>query len=79
MISTNVRARVQKHRVALRVAGLRPVQIWIPDTRRLWPTKACYDDGPMRKGWSGGSMPIDGASRAFSGCFLGDCEMRRFR
>lgn len=26
--------RVQKHRQALRAAGLRPVQIWVPDTRR---------------------------------------------
>jgi hypothetical protein len=27
-------ARVQKHRDALRAAGLRPIQIWVPDTRR---------------------------------------------
>lgn len=26
--------RVQKHREGLRAAGLRPVQIWVPDTRR---------------------------------------------
>ena len=26
--------RVAKHRRALRAAGLRPVQIWVPDTRR---------------------------------------------
>jgi len=25
--------RVQKHRAGLRAAGLRPVQIWVPDTR----------------------------------------------
>ena len=31
---TNVKMRVQKHRDALRRAGLRPVQIWVPDTRR---------------------------------------------
>ena len=30
---TPVNARVQKHRDALRAAGLRPVQIWVPDTR----------------------------------------------
>jgi hypothetical protein len=30
----NVNARVRKHRDALRTAGLRPVQIWVPDTRR---------------------------------------------
>ncbi|KGJ20727.1 antitoxin MazE family protein [Paracoccus sanguinis] len=26
--------RVGRHRAALRAAGLRPVQIWVPDTRR---------------------------------------------
>lgn len=29
-----VSERVQKRRDALRAAGLRPVQIWAPDTRR---------------------------------------------
>ena len=31
---SGVAQRVQKHRRALRAAGLRPVQIWVPDTRR---------------------------------------------
>jgi hypothetical protein len=31
---STVSARVQKHRQALRAAGLRPIQIWVPDTRR---------------------------------------------
>lgn len=31
---TPVSERVQKHRNTLRAAGLRPVQIWVPDTRR---------------------------------------------
>jgi hypothetical protein len=26
--------RVQRHRDGLRASGLRPVQIWVPDTRR---------------------------------------------
>ncbi|MCP5234119.1 MAG: antitoxin MazE family protein [Zoogloeaceae bacterium] len=30
----HVNSRVQKHRDALRKTGLRPVQIWVPDTRR---------------------------------------------
>lgn len=34
MGTTHINARVQKHRDALRMAGLRPVQIWVPDTRR---------------------------------------------
>ena len=29
-----VNLRVQRHRAALRKAGLRPIQIWVPDTRR---------------------------------------------
>lgn len=34
MAHTQVNARVNKHRSALRKAGLRPVQIWVPDTRQ---------------------------------------------
>lgn len=29
----SISERVQKHRKQLRAAGLRPVQIWVPDTR----------------------------------------------
>jgi hypothetical protein len=32
-MKNNVAKRVQKHRAALRKAGLRPIQIWVPDTR----------------------------------------------
>jgi hypothetical protein len=28
------RERVRKHRESLRARGLRPIQIWVPDTRR---------------------------------------------
>ena len=31
--ATSVRARVSAHRARLRAEGLRPVQIWVPDTR----------------------------------------------
>ncbi|WP_246842389.1 antitoxin MazE family protein [Achromobacter sp. HZ01] len=34
MPTTDASARVNKRRAALRAAGLRPVQIWVPDTRR---------------------------------------------
>ena len=33
-MAASVAVRVQKRRDALRMAGLRPVQIWVPDTRR---------------------------------------------
>ena len=32
-MTTSTAERVKKHRDALRAAGLRPVQIWVPDTR----------------------------------------------
>ncbi len=41
MGTTHVNERVQKHRDALRMAGLRPVQIWVPDTRRPGFAKEC--------------------------------------
>ena len=42
MASKNgVAERVRKHRVALRAAGLRPVQIWVPDTRRAGFAAEC--------------------------------------
>jgi len=37
----SVAQRVQKHRIALRAAGLRPVQIWVPDTRRAGFAAEC--------------------------------------
>ena len=33
--------RVNKHRAALRAAGLRPVQIWVPDTRHAGFAEEC--------------------------------------
>ena len=33
--------RVQKHRVSLRNAGLRPIQLWVPDTRVPGFKKEC--------------------------------------
>lgn len=33
-MAVSLNDRVRKHRDSLRMAGLRPVQIWVPDTRR---------------------------------------------
>jgi hypothetical protein len=33
-MATTVSERVGKYRAALRKAGLRPIQIWVPDTKR---------------------------------------------
>jgi Protein of unknown function (DUF3018) len=32
-VRSPIAQRVQKHRNALRAAGLRPIQIWVPDVR----------------------------------------------
>ena len=58
-MAMSVAQRVQKRRNALRMAGLRPVQIWVPDTRRPgfeaecrhhpgWPLSRTW---PMRNCW----------------------------
>ncbi len=40
-MSANVVERVRRHRDGLRAAGLRPVQIWVPDTRRPGFAEEC--------------------------------------
>jgi hypothetical protein len=42
MATAHVNQRVKKHREALRMAGLRPVQIWVPDTRRPDFAEECH-------------------------------------
>jgi hypothetical protein len=37
----DISGRVQRHRANLRAAGLRPVQIWVPDTRRPGFAEEC--------------------------------------
>lgn len=34
MTTSSVAKRVKKHRDSLRASGLRPIQIWVPDTRK---------------------------------------------
>ncbi|MEW5885645.1 MAG: antitoxin MazE family protein [Pseudomonadota bacterium] len=41
VVAASVSERVQKHRAALRRSGLRPVQIWVPDTRRPGFAQEC--------------------------------------
>lgn len=41
MARSKVSERVQKYRAGLRAAGLRPIQIWVPDVRsKAFATKA---------------------------------------
>jgi hypothetical protein len=38
---SNTALRVQKHRLSLREAGLRPIQIWVPNTQALGFIEEC--------------------------------------
>ena len=40
-MAESVKQRVQKRRDTLRAAGLRPIQIWVPDTRRPGFAEEC--------------------------------------
>ncbi len=40
-MSTSSKERVRKHRENLRTAGLRPIQIWVPDTRKAGFAEEC--------------------------------------
>lgn len=40
-MSVTVSDRVNKHRASLRAAGLRPIQIWVPDTRLAGFAEEC--------------------------------------
>ncbi|MBP1317117.1 antitoxin MazE family protein [Herbaspirillum sp. 1130] len=67
----HVNSRVQKHRDAMRMAGLRPVQIWVPDTRRPGFAEECrrqcllvaqvdIDDVAMKKLMLDALIDVDG-------------------
>jgi hypothetical protein len=69
----HVNSRVQKHREALREAGLRPVQIWVQDTRRpdfgeecnrqsILVAKSDADDQDMQRFMEQALLDIDGWS-----------------
>lgn len=66
---TSTSERVQKHRAALRAAGLRPVQIWVPDTRRAGFAEECRRQSLALSGdmheretlnWLGAAADTDG-------------------
>jgi hypothetical protein len=40
-MSSSTAERVHRHRQTLRAAGLRPVQLWVPDTRRAGFAAEC--------------------------------------
>lgn len=49
-MGTTTSVRVQKHRAALRESGLRPLQIWVPDTRRAGFSEECRRQSQLLQG-----------------------------
>lgn len=46
-MASQISNRVQKHRDGLRAQGLRPVQIWVPDTRREGFEAVCAEQAQL--------------------------------
>ena len=76
---TSTSERVQKHRAALRASGLRPVQIWVPDTRRAGFAEECRRQSLLLQGdaherdtadWLEAAADREGASE----CHEWDCR-----
>jgi hypothetical protein len=49
-MSQPVSERVQKHREMLRSHGLRPIQLWVPDSRKVGFSEECQKQSLMLKG-----------------------------
>lgn len=54
-----VSQRVQKRRDAMRAAGLRPVQIWVPDTRRAGFAAECARQSALVAACDRGDADLD--------------------
>jgi len=46
---TDISERVERHRAKLREAGLRPIQLWVPDTKRKGFAKECKKQSLLLK------------------------------
>ena len=49
-MQSSIAERVQKHRAGLRAAGLRLVQIWVPDTRQAHFAQECRRQSALVRG-----------------------------
>ncbi|AMO37468.1 hypothetical protein AC731_011270 [Thauera humireducens] len=49
-MAASVSERVGRYRTSLREAGLRPVQIWVPDTRKPGFAEECRRQSSLLKG-----------------------------
>jgi hypothetical protein len=63
-MQTAISSRVRKHREALRAAGLRPVQIWLPDTRSDLFRQRCEQESRLLAGDSHEAQTLEWIERA---------------
>jgi hypothetical protein len=69
-MASSTAARVRKRRAALRDKGLRPVQIWVPDTRRPGFAEECRRQSRL----AAASDLADADLLSFLDAALGDVE-----
>lgn len=67
-----INERVSKHREALRAAGLRPLQIWVPDTRQPGFEAACREQAAR----TADADRADAGLNAFTDAALADLDER---
>ncbi len=67
---TSISVRVRKRRDALRAAGLRPVQIWVPDARRPGFAEECRRQSLLAAAADAGDPDLD----AFLDAALADLD-----
>ncbi|WP_371392749.1 antitoxin MazE family protein [Glycocaulis abyssi] len=67
-----INERVSKHREALRAAGLRPLQIWVPDTRQPGFEEACREQAAR----TAEADRADAELNAFTDAALADLDER---
>ena len=66
-----VSQRVRKRRDALRAAGLRPVQIWVPDARRPGFAAECARQSALVAASERGDADLDAFLEAAAGSIEG--------
>lgn len=67
---TSISMRVRKRRDVLRAAGLRPVQIWVPDARRPGFAEECRRQSLLAAAADAGDPDLD----AFLDAALADLD-----
>jgi len=73
-MATSTAARVRKRRAALRDAGLRPVQIWVPDTRRRGFAEECRRQALLAAAADSSDADLQAFMEAAAADILGQIE-----